>query len=86
MGVVPAGGGQHMAVVGQRDEVERQVRQGDLLTGRTQDPAIRQEEAPFGGAGEPGRSWAREIAGMTQIQTRTVDMPDNIRLGRVLMR
>ncbi len=51
MRVVPAGGGQHVAVIGQRDEVERQVRQGDLLTGRTQDPAIRQEEAPFAGAG-----------------------------------
>ena len=44
MGIVTASRGQHVAVVGQRDDVERQVGEWYLLTGRLQRPAIGEEK------------------------------------------
>ena len=45
VGVVAARGGQRVAVVGQRDDVQRQVGQRDVLAGRLQGPAVGQEES-----------------------------------------
>ena len=45
--VVAAGGGQRVPVVGQRDDVQRQVGQSDVLAGRLQGPAVGQEEPLF---------------------------------------
>ena len=50
--VVAAGGDEGVFVVGQRNDVERQVREDDVFAGRREHPAVGQQEAFFGRAGE----------------------------------
>ena len=51
MGVVAGGGCQCVTVVSQSDDVERQVGQGDVLSGGLQGPAVGKEKAVIGRAG-----------------------------------
>ena len=50
--VEPAAGHQHVAAVGQRDDIQRHVRERDLLARRSEGPAVGQQEAIGGAAGK----------------------------------
>ena len=55
MSVVAGRGSQHVPVVSQRDDVERQVGERNVLAGRLECPAIGQKKALIGRSGVAGR-------------------------------
>ena len=81
VGVVTAGGDERMAVVGQRDDVQRQVRQRDVLPGGLQGPPVGQEKSLRVGPAYRGASWARPVNASVKANIEAVIQAIRTRTG-----